>query len=428
MYRLREVGEGDVGDGGGAAEASLPHGVPSPALPTTHDASSQQQRYIGMREWCREVAGRVVGVLMKQAREKIDGTRKVSGQGLQRLLWGGKHGAVFVGMRETREEAWTGEAVETCGAGGSTLGTSGGGEEGRDGGGSVRQCVGGRAEGSGVCRDVDGWEQLRQHVPSDPHFAWKSFSFRPTSGPPAFTSIISPPFPLFPPHPESRGCLPAYRLPLLSGLLLSAGALSHSLTAASLSALLSLKQALGAQGGTREAGEGGGGRQWEEVQGRIAEDVVVLLRRHRKQTRAIAALLQAEFFGSLSADSPASDEVREALHCTCPLQRPLTLLASLIFPHSHHPHTLGHWAIPLCMPTASILTFCIALPCPRSLFPPPPPWRLYPGRWWRDRMRSCAAHSPRHRCPRCWEPSTCSATSPPPSAPLAATPSPRSSG
>ncbi|CAI7916504.1 unnamed protein product [Closterium sp. NIES-54] len=48
---------------------------------------------------------------------------------------------------------------------------------------------------------------------------------------------------------------------------------------------------------------------------RSRQDVVVLLRRHRKQNRviipyikAIAALLQADFFGSLSADTPASDE------------------------------------------------------------------------------------------------------------------------
>ncbi|CAI6001929.1 unnamed protein product [Closterium sp. NIES-64] len=366
MYRLREVGEGDVGDGGGAAEASLPHGVPSPALPTTHDASSQQQRYIGMREWCRAVAGRVVGVLMKQAGEKIDGTREVAGQGLQRLLWGGKHGAVFVGMRETREEAWTGEAVETCGAGGSTLGTSGGGEEGRDGGGSVRQCVGGRAEGSGVCRDVDGWEQLRQHVPSDSHFAWKvHLLLIPTH---LWSSRIHlHHFPSLPPLPSTPRIsrlsfhaaplllLPAYRLPLLSGLLLSAGALSHSLTAASLRALLSLKQELGAQGGTREAGEGGRGRQWEEVQGQIAEDVVVLLRRHRKQTRVIILYIKEE---ELCRPQPTASvpKVLGAVDLLCHLAAPLcsarchalsTLLwlIAVRFPTVSSPHS------PLCMCT-----------------------------------------------------------------------------
>ncbi|CAI5982290.1 unnamed protein product [Closterium sp. NIES-65] len=294
MYRLREVGEGDVGDGGGAAEASLPHGVPSPALPTTHDASSQQQRYIGMRDWCRAVAGRVVGVLMKQAGEKIDGTREVAGQGLQRLLWGGKHGAVMVGMRETREEAWTGEAVETCGAGGSTLGTSGGGEEGRDGGGSVRQCVGGRAEGSGVCRDVDGWEQLRQHVPSDPHFAWKN------------------PAAVFP----RRLTAAAPRLPPASAI--GAAALrgrSLSLPHRCLPARPALPQTStggtgghegGRRGGWGQAVGGGAGADSRGCGG-AAEAAPQADPGHNS---AIAALLQAEFFGSLSADSPASDE-----HC-----------------------------------------------------------------------------------------------------------------
>ncbi|CAI5513576.1 unnamed protein product, partial [Closterium sp. Naga37s-1] len=283
VYRLREVWEGEVGNAPSNTDAAP-------------DAPSSQRRHIGVGEWCRAVAGRVVGVLLKQAGEKIDGTRKVAGQGLQRLLWGSKHGAAMAGTQETRGEAGTAEAVEARGAGGSTQGASGGGGEETDGGGAVSQCVGGTAEGSGVCRDVDGWEQLRQHVPSDPHFAWKN----PAAVFPRLAPLL---------------LLPAYRLPLLSGLLLSAGALSHSLTAASLRALLSLKPAEGTQGAMRGTGEGGDGGQWEEVQGRIAEDVVVLLRRHRKQNRviipyikAIAALLQADFFGSLSADTPASDE------------------------------------------------------------------------------------------------------------------------
>ncbi|CAI5467286.1 unnamed protein product, partial [Closterium sp. Yama58-4] len=282
-YRLREAGEGEVGNAPSAADAAP-------------DAPSSQQRCGGLQEWCRTVAGRVVGVLLKQAGEKIDGTRKVAGHGLQRLLWGSKHGAAMKGIQAASEEAGRAEAVEARGAGGGTQGASGGGEEESDGGGAVRQCVGDRAEGSGVCRDVDGWEQLRQHVPSDPHFAWKN----PVAVFPCLAPLL---------------LLPAYRLPLLSGLLLSAGSLTHSLAAPSLRALLSLKPAPGPQGGMMEAGEEGGGGQWEEVQGRIAEDVVVLLRRHRKQNRviipyikAIAALLQADFFGSLSADTPASQQ------------------------------------------------------------------------------------------------------------------------
>ncbi|CAI5967381.1 unnamed protein product, partial [Closterium sp. NIES-64] len=245
MYRLREVGEGDVGMEG-VQQRRVSH-MACQALPCqTHDASSQQQRYIGMREWCRAVAGRVVGVLMKQAGEKIDGTREVAGRGCSgccgegstvQCSWGcerqeRKHGQERQLRHVELVAARWGHQVEAR----------------REGwGGSVRQCVGGRAEGSGVCRDVDGSSH---------------------SDPPLVLRIHLHHFPSLPPLPSTPRIsrlsfhaaplllLPAYRLPLLSGLLLSAGALSHSLTAASLRALLSLKQELGAQGGTREAGEG----------------------------------------------------------------------------------------------------------------------------------------------------------------------------
>ncbi|CAI5510368.1 unnamed protein product [Closterium sp. Naga37s-1] len=412
-YRLREVGEGELGDGGGAAEASLPHGAPSPALPAAPDASSSQQRCSGVQEWCREVAGRVVGVLLKQAGEKIDGTREVAGQGLLRLLWGRQRGTAMVGIRVTREEAGTAKAVETRGAGGSTKGASGGGEEERDGGGAVRQGMGGRAEGSGVCRDVDGWEQLRQHVPSDPHFAWKVCRL-------LRCAVLSP----IPLSPLPCSSSPSHSHP---PLLLLHSPPSFPLPSPT-SSLLTLPESCGspgAEGATTEAGEGGSGGQWEEVQGKIAEDVVVLLRRHRKQNRviipyikvdpaafrvdamstecicvllaesgcvlpcAIAALLQADFFGSLSADTPASDE--PATPTTSLTALPGVLVGSVEEelcrpqPTTSVPKMLAavdllcHLAAPLCSArqhALSTLLWLLAVrfpTCPSASLPPLPP-------------------------------------------------------
>ncbi|GJP76543.1 hypothetical protein CLOP_g6971 [Closterium sp. NIES-67] len=337
VYRWCGAGESDKGAERGMQGGRHAHGTTPAATPL--NASSPQPRQVSLQEWCRAVAGRVVGALLKQAGEKIDGTRQVAGHGLQRLLWG-DGGTQSAAAAQTSETAATAVARHT---GGGTQETALEDSEGRGGGGGVRRNAGANEAGSGVCRDVDGWQQLRRHVPSDPHFNWMD----PTSVFPRIAPLL---------------LLPAYRLPLLSGLLLSAGSLSHPLAPAALHALLALT---GAGGGEGEAGERGGERQREEVQGCIAADVVVLLRRYRKQKRvivpyikAIAALLQASFFGPLSAHSGASQK-------SAPPSRPLALLPVALVEgvdaELRHPHPTA--SVPKMLAAVDLLCLLAAPGC-----------------------------------------------------------------